>query len=150
LIITKTQARKIWTEQVHPEIVDYAVMERFFDEATDEALYNVCIHGDNTDRSTDEGLVSDYVRRYLEDNPSKRPGSLGEQNIAYATENRILRELLAIRVSGMAGLYADDGELQDNSVFPAIDFKRDTAQEIRRKLRERGERQLQATGVVLP
>lgn len=50
---------------------------------------------------------------------------------------RLLRQMLAIRVAG-AILYADDGELQDNSVQPFIDFKRDSAKEIERKLLERG------------
>ena len=37
-------------------------------------------------------------------------------------ENKLLRELLAYRVAG-AALYHDDGELQDNSEIPTIDFK---------------------------
>ena len=56
-------------------------------------------------------------------------------------ECRELRLLLAIRV-GRGMLYTDDGELQDNSVAPFIDFKRDSAAEIGRKLQERGRRSL--------
>ena len=52
-------------------------------------------------------------------------------------DEKLLRKLLAIRVAG-AALYGDDGELQDNSVHPCIDFKRDSAEEIERKLLERG------------
>ncbi len=58
-----------------------------------------------------------------------QPGSVPDE--------RLLRQLLAIRVAGPT-LYADDGELQDNSVHPFIDFKRDSASEIERKLIERG------------
>lgn len=52
-------------------------------------------------------------------------------------DEHLLRLMLAIRVAGPT-LYADDGELQDNSVQPFIDFKRDSAKEIERKLMERG------------
>ena len=52
-------------------------------------------------------------------------------------ENRALRRLLAVRVAG-ASLYADDGELQDNTQHPCIDFFRDTPADIQRKLQERG------------
>ena len=49
----------------------------------------------------------------------------------------LLRSLLAMRAAG-ALLYDDDGELQDNTQMPYIDFKRDAPGEIHRKLRERG------------
>lgn len=52
-----------------------------------------------------------------------------------------LRELLARSVAG-AALCADDGELQDNSELPAIDFKRDAPGEIARKLTDRGLKRL--------
>jgi hypothetical protein len=52
-----------------------------------------------------------------------------------------LRTLLASAYAG-ATLYADDGELQDNSRHPLIDFKRDTPEEISLKMRERGVAQL--------
>lgn len=54
-----------------------------------------------------------------------------------AAEIQHLRQLLAVRVAG-ALLYADDGELQDNTQHPCIDFRRDTPSEIQRKLQERG------------
>ncbi len=59
-------------------------------------------------------------------------------------DNQILRELLAIRVAGLPKLYSDDGELQDNSQVPFIDFRRDSAALIRRKLVERSRRRLAA------
>jgi hypothetical protein len=42
-------------------------------------------------------------------------------------------------VAGLIGtaLYRDDGELQDNSEYPFIDFKRDSTDEIIRKFAER-------------
>lgn len=49
---------------------------------------------------------------------------------------QVLRRLLAYRVAGV-GLYADDGELQDNTVQPCIDFKRDSVDTIETKLIER-------------
>lgn len=51
-------------------------------------------------------------------------------------EERILRELIANRVAGHK-LYRDDGELQDNSEVPYIDFKRDSARQIDEKLSKR-------------
>jgi len=48
-----------------------------------------------------------------------------------------LRRLLAFCYCG-SQLYADDGELQDNRMRPWIDFKRDTPEEIERKMEERG------------
>jgi hypothetical protein len=48
-------------------------------------------------------------------------------------ENQSLRRLLAFHYSGTK-LYHDDGELQDNSAHPLIDFKRDTPHEIREKM----------------
>lgn len=139
LVITPEQARKIWADVVKGnEEATLAEMEAFFDAATDEACYNVCIYSHR--ESTDEGLVQDYVERYLREHPSARPASLTH-------ENRLLREMLAIRVAGVTGLYTDDGELQDSSELPMIDFKRDSAEEIRRKLTERGMRKLQAQGL---
>jgi hypothetical protein len=51
-------------------------------------------------------------------------------------ENRRLRRLLADYV-GHPLLYRDDGELQDSSEYPFIDFLRDAPEEIQRKLMER-------------
>lgn len=138
LVITRSEARRIYNELVQndPEVT-YEQIESFFDMALDDALYNVVIYRDETDEKSDASTVEYYVRQYMEENPHKRPASMTE-------ENKILRELLAIRVGGIAGLYTDDGELQDNTVHPCIDFRRDSAQEIRRKLTERGRRQLEA------
>lgn len=54
-------------------------------------------------------------------------------------DNDELRELLAIRVAGHVGLYRDDGELQDSTALPYIDFKRDSVEAIGRALIERGQ-----------
>jgi hypothetical protein len=48
-----------------------------------------------------------------------------------------LRRLLAFCYSSHR-LYLDDGEMQDNSVQPFIDWKRDSVDEIVRKIHERG------------
>lgn len=48
-------------------------------------------------------------------------------------ENRTLRRLLCFKIAGSKGYY-DDGELQDNTEKPFIDFKRDSANEIDKKL----------------
>jgi len=48
------------------------------------------------------------------------------KNIDLIAENKELRILLATR-NGTAHLYTDDGELQDNSKHPLIDYKRDSA-----------------------
>jgi len=50
---------------------------------------------------------------------------------------QLLRKMLAINYTGAAALYTDDGELQDGRAWPAIDFKRDSAEEIERKMRIR-------------
>jgi len=55
-------------------------------------------------------------------------------NEALEEENLILRRMVCLIYSDHP--YLDDGELQDNAV-PCIDFKRDTIQEIERKMRER-------------
>jgi len=52
-------------------------------------------------------------------------------------DNRELRRIIAFNLG--KSLYTDDGELQDNSRLPFIDFYRDTAEEINRKLKERGD-----------
>lgn len=51
-------------------------------------------------------------------------------------EAKELRRLLARAIAG-SRLYADGGELQDNSVHPTIDFQRDSVAEIECKLAER-------------
>jgi hypothetical protein len=48
----------------------------------------------------------------------------------------MLRRLLALRLFGSTG-YFDDGELQDNSKRPSIDFLRDHPKDIELKLAER-------------
>ena len=58
---------------------------------------------------------------------------------AQAAENEQLREMLARLYAG-SDLYCDDGELQDARATPFIDFKRDTAADIRCAMVERKER----------
>lgn len=62
---------------------------------------------------------------------------------AMSADERKLRELLAVRVAG-ASLYTDDGELQDGSMQPWIDFLRDPPFVIETKLIERGRIALEA------
>ena len=50
-----------------------------------------------------------------------------------------LRVMLALSYAG-THLYTDDGELQDSSVFPHIDFKRDSVSAIKDKMAERARR----------
>lgn len=51
-------------------------------------------------------------------------------------ENVKLRALLALTYSGPS-IYADDGELQDCSMQPFIDYKRDSAELIAFKFQQR-------------
>jgi len=53
-------------------------------------------------------------------------------------ENEALRELLCSAHAG-ALAYRDDGEMQDNTAHPCIDFKRDTPEQILAALRRRSE-----------
>jgi len=55
------------------------------------------------------------------------------------------REGWAFAYSGTR-LYGDDGELQDNSEQPLIDWRRDSATEILAKIRERANRKIAALG----
>jgi hypothetical protein len=52
-------------------------------------------------------------------------------------ENAEFRCMLAVCHTGMKGLYYDDGELQDSSSMPMIDWKRDSLETLQRKLMER-------------
>lgn len=60
-------------------------------------------------------------------------------------DERQWRELLAIRVAGPM-LYTDDGELSDATAVPYIDFLRDSADTIARKLADRSRAALAAQG----
>lgn len=51
-------------------------------------------------------------------------------------ENRELRRLLCVTIAGSKA-YMDDGEAQDSSVLPFIDFMRDPVDRIEAALRER-------------
>jgi len=52
------------------------------------------------------------------------------------------REGWALAYSGPSRPYGDDGELQDNSEYPYIDWRRDSAEVIRDKITERANRKL--------
>ena len=64
-----------------------------------------------------------------------------QEKLEARLEVHALRALLARRIGGCM-LYDDDGEMQDNSVAPFIDFKRDSPDEISHKLRVREEEAL--------
>lgn len=67
---------------------------------------------------------------------------LVEQYASIKEENKIFRRLLAMaHDSEKHRIYGDDGELQCSAC--RIDFVRDSAQDIRRKLEEAGMRELQ-------
>lgn len=57
----------------------------------------------------------------------------------------LLRRLLAHRLAGVRG-YFDDGELQDSSRAPAIDYLRDHPKDIELKLIERNLRDVTVVG----
>ena len=53
-----------------------------------------------------------------------------------------LRTILALAYSGRARMYTDDGEFQDSTTKPFIDYKRDSVDEIQSKIFERGKKKL--------
>jgi hypothetical protein len=60
-------------------------------------------------------------------------------------ENEALRDLLCNAHAGVWA-YRDDGELQDNTAHPCIDFKRHTPEQIRSALQRRSEAARAARG----
>jgi len=80
-----------------------------------------------------------FARNWCDNCPKKKAASpvQGAASDEQPRAEQVLRQLLAYRVAG-AKLYDDDGELQDNSVHPFIDFKRDAVDAIETKLYERG------------
>ena len=73
-----------------------------------------------------------------------------DNQIAVIREDNLrLRAILAFRVAGPS-LYGDDGELQDNSEQPFIDFKNDAAEEISRKLLQRANKRFKAESALTP
>lgn len=148
LCITLQDARLVYRALVgDPSEMTKEHLEQFFDKALDVSLYNcVVIDSHYSPDFPDAGAQIRWLtEQYLLEHPVDRPDPM-------TAENQLLRYLLAIRVAGPT-LYTDDGELQDNSVQPFIDFKRDTAVVIQSKIRERGQRKmeasLQTTGVVM-
>lgn len=68
---------------------------------------------------------------------------LQEQVKSYKDDDFELRCMVAIAFSG-SKLYTDDGELQDNSEPPFIDYKRDTVEEIHTKIFQRRQPEIKA------
>lgn len=67
--------------------------------------------------------------------------SLRAENARLQEESRILRYLLAMSHEGKKHrIYGDDGELQCPTCW--VDFVRDSAQDIKRKIEEAGMREL--------
>lgn len=134
LSMTLKDARSIYAGLIgDPCELDRRQLEAFFDEVLDEKVYNcVIVEVDSlegSDYTDDSGLIRDYTVQWLEANPGKIPESLTQENLR-------LRRMLALAFSG-ANLYTDDGELQDNTVIPSIDFKRDSAKLIAAKITQR-------------
>lgn len=143
LSMTLKDARSIYAGLIgDPCELDRRQLEAFFDEVLDEKVYNcVIVEADSlegSDYSDDSDLIRDYTVQWLEANPGKHPESLTQENLR-------LRRLLAFHVCGTL-LYTDDDELQDNTEMPVIDFKRDSALEISRKLYERNKRRFVELG----
>lgn len=136
LSLSEAQAIKLYKEHIG-DISGHNLtsLVLFFDDVLDSSLYNLVLTGQH-EENTDLGLVESLVKQWVAENPNKVLDTP-------ANENALLRRLLAVRVAGPA-LYHDDGELQDNSVQPFIDFVHDPARTIQEKLQERGRRQLEA------
>ena len=75
------------------------------------------------------------IRRNKDSSPAMALSESELLTYAISELNRF-RELLAACYAGPS-LYRDDGELQDTSAQPHIDFRRDSADEIQRKMRQR-------------
>lgn len=85
-------ARRVYRQVLGPDVPELseADLERFYDRALDDQLYNV-VFGDwknsRFDPLINENDVLRWVTAYLEENPDERPASK-------EAENRYLRELL--------------------------------------------------------
>lgn len=66
--------------------------------------------------------------------------SLEKRNEHLQEELRRFRKLAAFGHCGLSEMYCDDGELQDNTMLPFIDWKRDPSADILEKLDERRRR----------
>ena len=82
-------------------------------------------------------LAPGFIRRWAD-----RLAALSAASDARDAED--WREGWAISYSGPSKLYGDDGELQDNSESPFIDWRRDSAKEILSKIQERAVRRFAA------
>lgn len=134
LLIYEKQAREIYRKHVGPDnVLDKDAIESFFDRVLDERVYNIVLVSDeweNKDELFSAGVIESWTESYLKEHPQE----IADNPV---NENALLRRMLALRASGISQLYTDDGELQDSSERPFIDYKRDSAVEIQRKLHER-------------
>lgn len=78
----------------------------------------------------------------LESEAAETIESLRAEVARLKEEQEKLRYLLAIIYCPGPGLYHDDGELQDATTRPHIDFRRDHPNEIEQKMLERGKRKI--------
>lgn len=98
-----------------------------------------------------------HTYAYLSDHPRGSDGmkrcphcmSIGldrarEEIKELTSDETIWREGWAYAYSGAEKLYRDDGELQDSSTQPFIDWRRDTASTIKAKIQERARRILES------
>jgi hypothetical protein len=63
LNVTRDTALKLYMRAKHPEVTDKE-LERFLDEALDDALYNAVVV-DNSHGGDDDGLATEYVERWM-------------------------------------------------------------------------------------
>lgn len=117
-------ARRVYKQVSHPNAPQLSLeeLERFYDRALDEQLYNVMFGPwlvGLTYSPIDENDVLRWVTEYLEANPARRPGS-AEEEIAY------LRTTLANASQSLPALQG-------------INWERDTVGDIKRKLGQTSE-----------
>jgi len=96
---------------------------------------------DGFDRVVEESDFRSYGEKWVVEPVDKTRIEARAQLAVLQKENRRLREMLAVAHAG-TGLYADDGELQDNREQPFIDFKRDSVDAITGKMARRLERRV--------
>ena len=120
--IAKTDARSLYKAHVGSDLeVTTKQMEDFYDRVLDDRLYNCILVDDDDDRlkpgkydssAMSEWQLKGYLMQYLDENPGERQNSV-------TAENAVLRKMLA-RVY--------------NGIVTTIDFEKDSASEIQRKL----------------
>jgi hypothetical protein len=128
ILVNESQARHLYREYIGPdEGYSSNDLEVFFNRIFDDKPFKVKF---TETENNDLIVIRGRLREYLQRPNTETPPNIFDENI-------LLRQILALRVSGCSQLYTDDGELQDNSERPFIDYKRDSATDIQRKLQER-------------